>query len=106
MDGLYLLRREKEKTEEGGCGTLIISKGYDIINIAEPCLRAGKNELLVRAYHRGEDFAVSRTVPATVAAGGIFSYRGGFWRGGEPGPIGVGVLCIRPLSRQKGEKLK
>ncbi|MFQ9423393.1 MAG: hypothetical protein ACLR3U_05210 [Christensenellaceae bacterium] len=73
-----------------------------------PCLRAGKNELLVRAYHRGEDFAVSRTVPATVAAGGIFSYRGGFWRGGEPAsrPIGVGVLCIRPLSRQKGEKLK
>jgi hypothetical protein len=44
VDGLYLLRREKEKTEKGGCGTLIISKGYDIINIAEPAEGRAKRE--------------------------------------------------------------
>lgn len=82
---------------------MIISKGYDIINIAEPCLRAGKNELLVRAYHRGEDFAVSRTVPATVAAGGIFPIEADF---GEAGSLGRSALACYVFDRYLGKKEK
>ncbi|MFQ9738639.1 MAG: hypothetical protein ACLR06_13600 [Christensenellaceae bacterium] len=59
----------------------------------------------MRAYHRGEDFAVSRTVPATVAAGGFFPIEADF---GEAGSLrhGRSALACYVFDRYLGKKEK